>query len=242
MAFCSRLRIDVEAPQHGCDDKTSRASENGQFFLWGLLIMLNRQKFDGSSKVANFDSNFASLCRLFMTTGGTCLMDKLASLEKHDERAAIALAAQMSMLARQALDEMRGIDAEFNIPSLAFIWAEVNFLGRMATKAQLEKPILGVPLPDLMAGCAPSELDPDFRGPLRAEIKEVWNKEPEGWRKHRLYKYVDTLSEHLFSFGAVLGWAEASSWGVVLQGCLDIPPAAPEEPEISMIVVDAHGA
>lgn len=99
-------------------------------------------------------------------------MDKLASLEKHDERAAIALAAQMSMLARQTLDEIRGIDAGFDVPSLAY-------LGRMATKAQMGEAILGAPLPDLMAGLPPSQLDQDFRGPLRAELKGVWDNEPD---------------------------------------------------------------
>ena len=63
--FCSSLRIDVEALQHGvmtrrqeCLRMGNVSLRMGNVFL-SLLMMLNRQKFDSSSKVAIFDSNFA---------------------------------------------------------------------------------------------------------------------------------------------------------------------------------------
>ncbi len=212
------------------------ASDKGQD-RFCILVMFNWQEFDSSRKVASL----FPIPRLLMTTtgGAACLMQKLESFGD-DQPRVIALAAQMSMLARLALDEIRGIDAESNVAALGRIYGEVHFLGMVATKIQLGKPIPEVPDVRLLEGLeGPPSVDQDIRASLNADMTKTWQNEPEGWKKHRLYKHVDTLSEHLFNFGSVLEWSEAATWGVLLQGCLDIPMSPENE---SVIVVEDTNA
>ena len=181
-----------------------------------------------------------TLCAsLVMAPGAGYLLRKLESLRDGGAASIQVLAAQADMLAELTLEEIKGVDCDFDIPNLAIIWGEINFLKRVATAIRKNHPIphVEVPLeatcsvPPCLTGC-----QKDFNRQLEKQVCNAWSQEPFGLRKCRLYKHLDTLSEHLMSLGQLLDWDQAGVWGIVLQRGLGVICRGQSVPEFKRIV------
>ena len=172
--------------------------------------------------------------------GAGFFMRKLGSIgEQVSFQDALALkrafAAQMRFLAEMTLEEMRCLDAEWNLPSSNGVWKDIQAIREVATAVHMGTPVPRVNflvMEDWPVSNATPE-DKETSKSLERELVAAWCGTQGGWKQLRLYKAMDCTSDLLGCFAQTLHWDGAGLLSVVFHTALGDEPQ-PTRPRVAL--------